>query len=104
MMDTIYAVYEHLKGAIESSATIRSHLGAPVTLMIYGSAVNGLFDVASTTEMQSDLDLTLIIDEVASRKVNKYKTESEILELIKFKLQDIKKKQGSLSMCKITNI
>lgn len=50
-MDAIYAVYEHLKLAIENSGTIRSHLGAPVCLMIYGSAVNGLFDVASEAVM-----------------------------------------------------
>lgn len=50
--------------------------------------------------MQSDLDLTLIVDKSTSLE----KIDSEILELVKSKLHDIKRRQNFVSSCLITKI
>ena len=100
-MDAIYDVYMHLKTTIESSQTIIKSLGGPVSLLIYGSVANGLFDISESEEnnqeIQSDLDLTLIIDEAGAKRVNKYKTHLEILQFVKSKLDATKKAQPSRS-------
>ena len=86
-MEAINGTYLHLKEIIEGSETIRRNLKGHVSLHIYGSVVNGLFDVqreSGNGGMQSDLDLTLIVDEPAHTRVW---TEDEILEMIKNKLK-----------------
>ena len=87
IMEAINGTYLHLKEIIEGSETIRRNLKGHVSLHIYGSVVNGLFDVqreSGNGGMQSDLDLTLIVDEPAHTRVW---TELEILEMIKNKLK-----------------
>lgn len=42
--------------------------------------------------MQSDLDLTLIVDEAAFRRKGQYNTDLDMLNVIKNKLNDIKRK------------
>ena len=94
-MDAIYDVYMHLKTTIESSQTIIKSLGGPVNLLIYGSVANGLFDISESEEnnqeIQSDLDLTLIIDEAGAKRVNKFKSHLEILGFVESKLKATKK-------------
>ncbi len=107
-MDAIWAVFTYLQGIIESSNTIKSRLGGSVELFPYGSVINGLFDVkksgassAGSKEnpeangqfsLESDLDLTLIIDDSGNSRTNKTKTHKEIIDLIYHKLKDAEKK------------
>ena len=115
-MDAIYDTYIYIRTVLQSSKTIERELGGPVKLLIYGSAANGLFDVQQSQmsgweqsddvqEMQSDLDLTLIIDEVAAKRKNKFKTHQEILMMIANKFKH--EKNTSLSQnntCQIKKI
>jgi hypothetical protein len=45
IMEAIKGTYQYLKDIIESSETIRKQLKGDVSLQIYGSVVNGLFDI-----------------------------------------------------------
>ena len=45
IMEAIQGTYQYLKDIIESSETIRKQLKGDVSLQIYGSVVNGLFDI-----------------------------------------------------------
>jgi len=91
IMEAINGTYLHLKEIIEGSETIRRNLKSHVSLHIYGSVVNGLFDVQRESKnggMQSDLDLTLIFDEAAHTRAWTY---HEILDMIKNKLKSVMK-------------
>ena len=81
-METVEAVYEHLRRTIESSGTIQSiaTTGAAVELVMYGSTVNGLFysmpQHSYWPSSKSDLNLSLVCDP------NHSYSEVEVLRLV----------------------
>ena len=84
-------MYERLRCIIEESNTLKKNLKSGLRLFIYGSVINGLFEMppssadGNNATFSSDLDLTLIMKE------DKKMTQKQILKQIYSKLSNEKR-------------